>query len=142
MSPVPELEFEKRTFVQRFKVTGIVVGALAGIFTFGGMLKAAGIPMPIFSPEIATIRQAYDAHIRELYILQAQAEVDARNRIDRSNQMTLFDLQMRIDDAKKTGSVPAPVVEQFMRMQEDTKQNIQLREMAIKRIELNQKQKM
>ena len=50
MSPVPELELEKRTFVQRFKITGIVVGALAGMFTFGGMLKAAGIPMPIFTP--------------------------------------------------------------------------------------------
>lgn len=127
-------------WMQRFKILGVVLASIGSIFALGTTLKAAGIPMPIFSPEIASIRQAYDSQIRELYILQAQAEVDARNRIDRSNQMTLFDLQMKIDDAKKQqGTVPSPIVDQFMRMKEDTAQNIQLREMAVKRIELNQK---
>jgi hypothetical protein len=136
-------DLEKQIWVQRFKVLGVVLAVIAGVLGLGTTLKAAGMPMPIFTPEIAVIRQAYDAQIRELYILQAQAEVDARNRIDRSNQMTLFDLQMKIDDAKKQqGVIPPPVIDQYMRMQEDTKQNIQLREQAIKRIELNQKLKM
>lgn len=142
MSPVPHIghDLEKKPWVQKLKVFGIVTGSIVGLFTAGTALKAAGVPMFVFSNTLIETQNSLSGKISDLYILQAQAEVDARNRIDRSNQMIIFDMMLKIDDMKKAGqAIPSPVVEQLMRYQDDAKTNAMQREQALKRIELNQK---
>lgn len=136
---MPEItDLEKRTWVQKFKVAGVVIATIAGVFGLGTTLKAAGIPMFVFTNGLAELQQLNEMKFRELYVLQAQAEVDARNRIDRSNQMSMFDMQVKIEEYKKQGTgIPQPVIEQFMRQKSETEENIKLRDLAVKRIELN-----
>ncbi len=126
--------------IMKYLKTGtIIAGSITAFFGAHAALGKAGVPTFVFTNTLDGTTTPIVASIKKLYILQAQAEVDARSRVDRSDQILLFDLKQQIEE-KRRANVPitTETIEQLQRREEEANDNRAKREQAIKRIEQNQ----